>query len=93
LNSPEKDRDTKFYFEDLDPELQKVLCTQLQKPGDVIAVIETPTAFLLFVNKEKTNNALSVASLTIPKRSYDEWLAEQKSAAFAKATACQGGQK
>ena len=77
INSPEKDKDQKFYFEDLDPELQKVLHAQLQKPGDVSAVIEMPNAFLLFIAKDKTNDALSVASLTIPKRGYDEWLAQQ----------------
>ena len=37
--APGKD---KHYFEDLDPEVQKVLRVQLQKPGDVSAVIENP---------------------------------------------------
>jgi hypothetical protein len=77
LNPQPAVRDRKFYFEDLDPDLQKVLRTQLKKPGDVSAVIETPTAFLLFVTKEKTNDTLSAGSITIPKRSYDEWLAQQ----------------
>ena len=74
---PEKESDGKFYFDDVEPDLQKVLRVQLQKAGSVSAVIETPGAFLLFIAKEKTRNTLSVASLSIPKRSYDEWLAQQ----------------
>ena len=67
----------KLYFEDLDPELQNVLQTQLQKPGDVSAVIETPGGFLLFQAKARTAETLAATSLAIPKRSYDEWLAQQ----------------
>ena len=67
----------KLHFEDLDPELQKVLRVQLQKPGDVSAVIETPGGFLVFLAKEKTAEILTAASLNIPKRSYEEWLAQQ----------------
>jgi hypothetical protein len=77
LTPPAADRDRKFYFEDLDPELQSVLRAQLQKPGDVSAVIETPRGFLLFLAREKSIAALSVTSLSIPKRSYEEWLAQQ----------------
>ena len=68
----------KNYFEDIDPELQKVLRAQLQKPGDVSAVIETPTAFLLFVAQDTTADALSVVSRTVAKRSYEDWLAREK---------------
>ena len=67
----------KLYFEDLDPELQKVLRGQLQKPGDVSAVIEMPAGFLVFLAKEKTAASLSAASVSIPKRSYEEWLAQE----------------
>lgn len=67
----------KHYFEDLDPELQNVLRVQLQKPGDVSAVIETPSAFLVFLAKEKSADTLSVASVSRPKRSYEEWLGQQ----------------
>ena len=74
---PGVEREQKFYFEDLDPELQNVLRAQLGQPGDVSAVIETPTAFLLFVAKAKTPVELSVASFNLPKRSYEEWLAQQ----------------
>ena len=34
-------------------------------------------AFLVFLAREKSATALSAASLSIPKRSYDEWLAQQ----------------
>ena len=67
----------KLYFEDLDPDLQKVVRVQLQKPGDVSAVIEMPGGFLVFLAKEKNAATLTATSLTIPKRSYDEWLAQQ----------------
>lgn len=65
------------YLEDLDPELRKVLLVQLQKPGDVSAVIEMPGGFLVFIAREKTAEILAVSSLSIPKRSYEEWLAGQ----------------
>jgi hypothetical protein len=64
-------------FEEVDPELQNILRAQLQKPGDVTAVIETPVAFLLFVTKEKSNDKLRVGSLSFSKRGYEEWLAAQ----------------
>ena len=66
-----------FHFQDLPGDLQKVLGTQLQKPADVSAVIETPGSFLLFLAKERTAASLSAASLTIPKRSFEQWVAEQ----------------
>ena len=65
----------KMYFEDLDEELQGVLRADLQKPGDISPVIERPSGFLLFLAKEKSPMAITVASLSIPKRSYEEWLA------------------
>ena len=77
LTPPPGGKDEKLYFEDLDPELQQVLRVQLQKPGDVSAVIETPRGFLVFLAKEKSAEALTAASLSIPKRSYEEWLAQQ----------------
>lgn len=72
------ERDRKQYFEDLPNELARVLRMQLRQPGDVSAVIETPTGFLLYLATEKTDTALSVACLSLPKRSYDQWLEEQK---------------
>ncbi len=66
----------KFFFEDLSGDLQKVLRVQLRKPGDISAVIETPGGFLLYVTKERTERELSVAVLSLPKRSFDEWLSE-----------------
>ena len=70
-------KERKFYFADLPPELQRVLRIQLRQPGDVSAVIEMPNGFLLYLAKEKTAETLSVATLCIPKRSYEQWLAEQ----------------
>jgi hypothetical protein len=67
----------KLYFEDLDPELQQVLRVQLQKPGDVSAVIEMPGGFLVFLTREKSAECLTVTSLSIPRRSYEAWLAQQ----------------
>ena len=54
-----------------------MLRVQLRRPGDVSAVIETPGGFLLYVTKEKTDAVLSVAGLSLPKRSYEQWLAGQ----------------
>jgi hypothetical protein len=68
--------DDKLYFAELPPELQNVLRAQLRKPGDLSAVIETPTGFLLYLTRERTERALSVAVLSLPKRSYEEWLQE-----------------
>ena len=67
----------KLYFQDLPEELQPVLRLQLRHPGDVSAVIETPGGFLLYVARERTDAVLSVAGLSLPKRDYEEWLAEQ----------------
>ena len=78
LTSPRGgDKERRFYFEDLPGDLQRVLRVQLRQPGDVSAVIETSGGFLLYVCKEKTAETLSVATLSLPKRSYEEWLAEQ----------------
>jgi hypothetical protein len=78
LSSPRAGgKDQKFYFEDLPEELQNVLRVQLRRPGDVSAVIEMPGGFLLYVAKEKTEAVLSVAGLSLPKRSYEQWLEEQ----------------
>ena len=78
LSSPHgAERDRKQYFEDLPSELQRVLRVQLRKPGDVSAVIEAPAGFLLFVAKETTDTALTMACLSLPKRSYEQWLSEQ----------------
>jgi len=68
--------DQQFYFADLPAGLQNVLRVQLRQPGDVSAVIETPSGFLLYVAKEKTDVVLSVAAVFRPKCSYEQWLAE-----------------
>ncbi len=74
-------KEPKFYFEDLPADLQNVLRVQLRHAGDVSAVIEMPGGFLLCVAKEKTDAVLSAAVLSLPKRSYEEWLNEQPDAA------------
>lgn len=66
-----------FYFADLAPELQRVLRAQLRKPGDISAVIEMSSAFLLFVVTAKDQTELNVVSLTVPKKSYEQWLVAQ----------------
>ena len=66
-----------FYFQDLPDELQKVLRVQLRQPGDVSGVVEMPSSFLLYLVIDRTAETLSAATLTIPKRSYDQWLDEQ----------------
>jgi hypothetical protein len=67
----------KHYFDDMPVELQRVIRAQLTKPGDVSAVIETASAFLVFITRETNAETLRAASLSIPKRSYETWLAEQ----------------
>ena len=57
--------------------MQNVLRVQLRRRGDVSAVIEMPGGFLLCVAKQKTDTVLSAAVLSLPKRSYEEWLNEQ----------------
>jgi hypothetical protein len=67
-------------FDELPSQLQNVLRAQLNTPGDVTAVIETPDGFLLFVLRTKNDAQLAVASINLPKRDYDEWLAGQSAA-------------
>jgi hypothetical protein len=78
LSSPQAPTtEPKFYFDDLPPELQRVLRVQLRQSGDVSAVIETPGGFLLYLCKEKTLTTLAVATLSVPKQNYEQWLAAQ----------------
>jgi hypothetical protein len=70
-------RERKHYFADLPPALQRVLRVQLRQPGDVSAVIETPTAFLLYLSIERSETALATACLSLPKSSCKQWVAEQ----------------
>jgi hypothetical protein len=72
------DKERKFYFVELPGRLQDVLRSQLRQPGDVSAVIEMPGGFSLHVVREKTAEILRVATRSIPKRSYEEWLNEQQ---------------
>jgi len=80
LSPPAADQDgmdKSFYFDDLPAELRNVLQAQLRQPGDVSAVIEMPVSFQLFLARNRTAEQLAAAVLTIPKRSYEEWLASQ----------------
>jgi len=69
--------DQRDYLEDLPVALQKVIHSQLRQSADVSAVIETPGSFMLYLARTKTETALAVACLTLPKRSYEAWLEEQ----------------
>ncbi|EEF62875.1 hypothetical protein [Pedosphaera parvula] len=64
-------------FSELPLQLQKVLKTQLRSAGDVSAVIETPSGFLIYLAKERTDATLTVASVSFPKLDCDAWLAQQ----------------
>jgi hypothetical protein len=75
---PPSEPEDNFSFENLTPELRNVLRAQLQMPGDVSAVIETPNGFLLFVAKDRTEQSLSAAALSVSKISFEQWLSEQK---------------
>ncbi|MDB6055080.1 MAG: Kelch motif protein [Verrucomicrobiales bacterium] len=77
LSSPAAEKEHKLWFEDIQPDLQNVLRAQLRDAGDVSAVIEAPTGFLLYVAKGKSSTELSAAVLSLAKRSYDEWIEEQ----------------
>jgi len=50
----------------------------LRHAGDVSAVIEMPNGFHLFVVKQKTQSALGVAEIFLPKQSFEEWLTRQE---------------
>ncbi len=78
ISSPHRaEKDRMQYLEELPAELQRVLRVQLRQPGDVTAVIETPGGFLLYLAEDKSDTALTVACLSLPKRSYEQWLSEQ----------------
>jgi hypothetical protein len=65
------------YFSELPDDLQRVLRVQLRQPGDVSAVIETAGGFSLYLAELKNSEQLSVAVLSLPKRDYDQWVADQ----------------
>lgn len=65
-------------FTELHMELRTVLETQLRGPGDVSALIETPSDFLLFLARERTDSTLTTASVSVQKRTFDDWLRSQK---------------
>jgi len=63
-----------LYFEDLPTDLQRVLKSQLTKPGNASAVIETSSGFLIFVATETSPKILAAGSAYFPKRNFDEWV-------------------
>jgi hypothetical protein len=77
LTSPQTEQDRKLYFADLPGELQRVLRVQLGQPGDVSAAIEMPDGFALYLAIDKTTNSITVGVLSVPKRSYKQWLKKQ----------------
>lgn len=70
-----------LYFNDLPPALRRVLAVQLKQAGDVSAVVETPRGFLLYLCKERTEETLGVAVLSLRKQGFEEWLNAQSGAA------------
>jgi hypothetical protein len=77
LSSPETDKEREFYLEDL-PELQNVLRVQVRERGDVSAIIEMQGGFVLYMAKERTATTLTVAALSVRKRSYEQWLEQNR---------------
>lgn len=61
---------------ELRPELQALLRAQLQRPGDVSAVVETDVDFVVFVARDKTEQLLRTAAVHLPKETYESWLAQ-----------------
>ena len=76
LSSPQKGT-AETYLDDLPADLQNVLRVQLRQPGDVSAIIETPSAFQCYLARECMAETLTVAVLTVPKLTCAEWLREQ----------------
>lgn len=66
-----------LFFEDLEPELRRVLDVQLTAPGKVSAVIESALGFQVFVVTARDAKALGALVFSLPKQSFDEWLAAQ----------------
>ena len=75
--SPATNANRELTFEDLPSPLQEILAVQLRDPGDVSAMIETPGRYMLCVATQVRGNHLHVATLAIPKRTYEEWLGAQ----------------
>jgi hypothetical protein len=67
----------KVHLDELPRQLQQILRAQLRQAGDISAVIEMPNAFTLYFAKEKTGETLTVLICAIPKRSYEQYVAEQ----------------
>jgi hypothetical protein len=61
-------------LDSLDPDLRRVLLVQLAKPGDVSAVIETASGFLVYTAASRTTETLSASVYSVAKLSFDDWL-------------------
>ncbi len=79
LSSPATPGAPQLYFADLPGSLQQVLRAQLCQAGDLSAVIEMPDGFLLYLCREKSSQTLDVATLSVARRDYEQWIAEQTS--------------
>ena len=66
-----------LYIEDISADLRQVLLAQLQKAGDISAVIEVQSGFLLYLARERTGTELDLACLAVRKRDFDGWVREQ----------------
>src|SRR4030095_11020119 len=66
-----------YFFGDLPPKLQRVLSSQLRAPGDISAVVETPTRFLVYLGGERTTDKLSATVISLSKKLYEDWIHEQ----------------
>lgn len=76
LSSPERTgHKPQSHLEDLPADLEQVVQAQLRQPGDVSAVIEAPRGFLVYLCLDRTPDVLKVASVMLPKQSYESWLA------------------
>ena len=64
-------------IEELRPELQALLRSQLVRPGAVSAVVETDSDFVLFLARERTERILRAAYVRIPKQTYASWLSRE----------------
>jgi hypothetical protein len=65
------------YFTDLPLELQQALCAQLRQPGDVSALIDMPSAFVVYVLKRRSGAEMTAAATSLAKRSFEDWVAAQ----------------
>jgi hypothetical protein len=66
-----------LFLVDLPAEMQRVLTTQLQQPGDVSAVFASDYNFALYLLTSRSAEALTVRAVELPRQTFDDWLAVQ----------------